>query len=93
VAADVTHGDHASGWGPSGEDGDPTAGWRPDTLAVRGGLARSDFDETAEALYLTQGYVYDSAAQAEAAFAGDIDRFIYSRTATRRSRSSRSGCA
>ena len=32
---------------------------RPDTLAVRGGLARSDFDETAEALFLTCGYVYE----------------------------------
>lgn len=52
---------------------------RPDTEAVRGGLMRSGFDETAEALYLTSGYVYDSAAEAEAAFAGDIDRFIYSR--------------
>ena len=55
------------------------AGWRPDTLAVRGGLNRSGFDETAEALYLTSGYVYDTAADAEAAFSGDLDRFIYSR--------------
>ncbi len=53
--------------------------WRPDTLAVRGGLARSDFNETAEALYLTSGFVYGSAAEAEAAFAGDVDRFVYSR--------------
>jgi O-succinylhomoserine sulfhydrylase len=52
---------------------------RPDTLAVRGGLDRSSFAETAEALFLTSGYVYDSAAQAEAAFAGDVKRFIYSR--------------
>jgi O-succinylhomoserine sulfhydrylase len=62
-----------------GPAGPPTAGWRPDTLAVRGGLSRSGFDETAEALYLTSGYVYDRAADAEAAFAGDLDRFIYSR--------------
>jgi len=53
--------------------------WRPDTLAVRGGLARSGFQETAEALYLTSGFVYDSAADAEAAFDGDVDRFVYSR--------------
>jgi O-succinylhomoserine sulfhydrylase len=46
---------------------------------VRGGLARSGFDETAEALYLTQGYVYETAAQAEAAFAGEVDHYIYSR--------------
>jgi O-succinylhomoserine sulfhydrylase len=53
--------------------------WRPDTLAVRGGLARTELAETAEALFLTQGYVYDSAGQAEAAFAGEVEHFIYSR--------------
>src|SRR5919206_90455 len=53
--------------------------WGPDTVAVRGGLARSGFDENAEALFLTQSYVYDSAAQAEAAFAGEVDHYIYSR--------------
>ena len=53
--------------------------WRPDTLAVRGGLARTGFDETAEALFLTSGFVYRTAADAEAAFAGDVDRFVYSR--------------
>lgn len=52
---------------------------RLDTILTRGGLERSGFDETAEALYLTSGYVYESAAEAEAAFAGDIDRYIYSR--------------
>lgn len=57
---------------------DPST-WRPDTLAVRGGLARSGFDETAEALYLTSGYVYGSAEEAAAAFEGDIDHFVYSR--------------
>ncbi len=49
------------------------------TLLVRGGLARSQFDETAEAIYATSGYVYGSAAEAEAAFAGEHDRYIYSR--------------
>ncbi len=53
--------------------------WRPSTVAVRGGLLRSDFDETSEALFLTQGYVYDNAAQAEAAFAGDVEHYMYSR--------------
>ena len=52
---------------------------RPDTLAVRGGLDRSGFEETSEALYLTSGFVYGSAEDAEAAFAGDEERFIYSR--------------
>lgn len=50
-----------------------------DTLAVRGGLTRSAFDETAEAIYATSGFVYSSAAEAEAAFAGETDRFIYGR--------------
>jgi len=49
------------------------------TLLVRGGLQRTAFDETAEGLFLTSGYVYDNAAEAEAAFAGERDRYIYSR--------------
>ncbi|MCV7180551.1 O-succinylhomoserine sulfhydrylase [Mycolicibacterium murale] len=49
------------------------------TIGVRGGLLRSNFEETAEALYLTSGYVYSSAADAEKAFTGEIDRFVYSR--------------
>ncbi|MBS3941930.1 MAG: O-succinylhomoserine sulfhydrylase [Actinobacteria bacterium] len=53
--------------------------WRPDTLAVRAGTQRSAFGETSEALFLTSGYVYESAAEAAAAFAGDVDRYIYSR--------------
>jgi O-succinylhomoserine sulfhydrylase len=59
---------------PGGRDG-----WRPATQAVRGGLARTNFDETAEALFMTSGFVYETAADAEAAFAGETDRFIYSR--------------
>ncbi|MCK8615561.1 O-succinylhomoserine sulfhydrylase [Gordonia sp. C13] len=54
-------------------------GLSPDTIAVRGGLARSGFYETAEALYLTSGYVYDSAEAAERAFTGEDQRFVYSR--------------
>lgn len=50
-----------------------------DTILTRGGLNRTGFEETAEALFLTSGYVYDSAAEAEAAFAGESDRYIYSR--------------
>ena len=52
---------------------------RPATLLVRGGQMRSDFDETAEALFLTSGFVYDSAAQAEATFAGTEQHYQYSR--------------
>jgi O-succinylhomoserine sulfhydrylase len=55
------------------------ADWRPQTRAVRGGLRRSDFEETSEALFLTSGYVYRSAEEAEAAFSGALDRFQYSR--------------
>ena len=58
---------------------DDTQQWRPDTLAVRAGLSRSGFEETAEAMYLTSGFVYDTAEEAEAAFKGDVDRFVYSR--------------
>ncbi|MFF0493833.1 O-succinylhomoserine sulfhydrylase [Nocardia sp. NPDC004068] len=51
----------------------------PATISVRGGLRRSGFEETAEALYLSSGFVYESAEAAEAAFTGDIEHFVYSR--------------
>ena len=51
------------------------------TNLVHGGSTRSEFGETSEALYLTQGFVYDSAEAAEARFAGDEDGFVYSRYA------------
>ena len=53
--------------------------WRPQTALVRGGLDRGPHRETAEALFLTSGFVYDRAADAEAAFKGETDRFIYTR--------------
>ncbi len=40
---------------------------RPQTELVRGGITRSGFDETSEALFLTSGYIYPSAEEAEAA--------------------------
>lgn len=55
--------------------------WRSATQLVRGGLTRSDAQETAEGLFLTSGYVYDKAEDAEAAFKQDIERFVYSRYA------------
>lgn len=55
--------------------------FRPQTRLVRGGLERSAFDETSEALYLTSGYVYETAEEAEAAFKGDRSRYVYSRYA------------
>ncbi len=53
--------------------------WRPQTRAVRGGLNRSNFDETSEALFLTSGYAYNSAEEAEATFKGESKHFQYSR--------------
>ncbi len=49
------------------------------TDLVRGGLTRTPWDETSEALILTSGFVYGSAEEAEAAFAGEEERYIYSR--------------
>ncbi|MCV7257680.1 O-succinylhomoserine sulfhydrylase [Mycobacterium shimoidei] len=51
----------------------------PATTGVRGGVLRSQFEETAEAMYLSSGYVYPSAADAEQAFTGEVDRYVYSR--------------
>jgi O-succinylhomoserine sulfhydrylase len=53
--------------------------FRPATVLVRGGSTRSNHDETSEALFLTSGFVYDTAAQAEAAFTGSSTHYIYSR--------------
>lgn len=58
---------------------DTSRKYRQETTLVRGGLARSPFHETSEALYLNSGYVFDNAAQAEAAFKGENDSYIYSR--------------
>ena len=58
---------------------DKEKSWCPRTQLVRGGTQRSAFDETSEAIFMTSGFVYDSAEQAEAAFKNEIDRFIYSR--------------
>ncbi|OYW07306.1 MAG: O-succinylhomoserine sulfhydrylase, partial [Rhodospirillales bacterium 12-71-4] len=52
---------------------------RPATLLVRGGQMRSNHDETSEALYLTSGFVYESAGQAEDTFLGTTQHYQYSR--------------
>jgi O-succinylhomoserine sulfhydrylase len=54
---------------------------RPATRLVHGGVQRSHHGETAEALFLTSGYVYDDAEQAEATFAGTAEHYQYSRFA------------
>jgi O-succinylhomoserine sulfhydrylase len=53
--------------------------WRSATNLVRGGTNRSNFAETNEAIFMTSGYVYETAEQAQRAFKGEEDRFIYSR--------------
>jgi len=55
--------------------------YRTATRLVHGGVQRSHHGETAEALYLTSGYVYDDAEQAEATFTGTIEHYQYSRFA------------
>jgi O-succinylhomoserine sulfhydrylase len=56
-----------------------TARYRPETRLVHSGTLRSQFGETSEALFLTQGFVYDTAEQCEARFKGDETGFLYSR--------------
>jgi O-succinylhomoserine sulfhydrylase len=55
--------------------------YRPETRLVQSGVLRSQFGETSEALFLTQGYVYENSAQAEARFKGEDDGYQYSRFA------------
>jgi O-succinylhomoserine sulfhydrylase len=52
---------------------------RPETQLVHGGTLRSPFGETSEALFLTQGFVYTSAEQAEARFKNEDPGYQYSR--------------
>ncbi|WP_454915733.1 O-succinylhomoserine sulfhydrylase [Xanthobacter sediminis] len=53
----------------------------PETRLVHAGTTRSPFGETSEALFLTQGFVYDDAASCEARFKGEDPGFVYSRYA------------
>ena len=53
--------------------------WRPATRMVRGGTRRSEHGETSEAIFMTSGYVYDDAGEAEARFKGNAPGFVYSR--------------
>jgi len=65
----------------SGSDSEKPEDWEIATRLVRGGTMRSPFGETAEAIFLTQSFVYDSAESADARFAGDQPGFVYSRYA------------
>ncbi|HEY1722186.1 MAG TPA: O-succinylhomoserine sulfhydrylase [Magnetospirillaceae bacterium] len=58
---------------------DSSNDWGLATRLIRGGLNRSENCETSEALYLTSGFVYDSAEEAEESFDGRRKRFVYSR--------------
>ena len=58
-----------------------TSKYRPETRLVQSGILRSQFGETSESLFLTQGYVYDNSAQAEARFKGEDHGYQYSRFA------------
>jgi O-succinylhomoserine sulfhydrylase len=60
-------------------DASSTARYRPETRLVHSGTLRSQFGETSEALFLTQGFIYDSAEQCEARFKGEDPGFLYSR--------------
>ena len=53
--------------------------WKKRTLAVRGGTQRTPFQETSEALFMTSGYAYEAAEEAEARFKGEIGGYQYSR--------------
>jgi O-succinylhomoserine sulfhydrylase len=68
-------------WGDQGANHRPDPAWEldPQTLSVRGGLVRTGFGETSEALFLNSGFTYASAEQAEGAFAEEIDHYLYSR--------------
>ena len=65
----------------SGKKKSNSAKWRQRTRLVRGGQERSAFEETSEGLFLTSGYVYGTADEAEKAFKGDVERYMYSRYA------------
>ncbi|MDP1639880.1 MAG: O-succinylhomoserine sulfhydrylase [Hyphomicrobium sp.] len=57
----------------------PPKKWAPETQLVHGGSLRSQFGETSEAMFLTQGFVYASAEQAEARFKNEDPGYQYSR--------------
>ncbi len=69
------------GYQPLPERPEPQWSLHPETQAVRAGLARSGFGETAEALYLTSGFTYSSAEEAVDSFTDQTDHFVYGRFA------------
>ena len=67
------------GYQPRSARQEPDWEVNPQTAAVRAGLARSGFGETAEALYLTSGFTYSSAEEAVDSFTDEVDHYLYSR--------------
>ena len=75
----MTQRNHPWGYQNPGNGQAPDWELHPETTAVRGGLMRSGFGETGEALYLSSGFTYDSAEQAASAFRDETEHFLYSR--------------
>ncbi len=70
-------------WGYQPINDRPEPDWElnSQTKSVRSGLARSGFGETSEALYLTSGFTYSTAEEAETAFKDELDHYLYGRFA------------
>ena len=69
------------GYQPINERPEPDWELNSQTKSVRAGLARSGFGETSEALYLTSGFTYSTAEEAETAFKDELDHYLYGRFA------------
>lgn len=69
----------AGGPTPASDRPDPLADLHPETRLVHAGILRSPYGETAETLYLTQGFVYDRAETAEARFKNEDPGYQYTR--------------
>ena len=67
------------GYQPRNARQEPDWEINPQTAAVRAGLSRSGFGETAEALYLSSGFTYSSAEEAVDSFTDEVDHYLYSR--------------
>ncbi len=77
----MSHAHRPWGYQPPEEGHSPDWKLHPQTEAIRAGTERSGFGETSEALYLTSGFTYTNAEQAEHAFIDEVDHYVYSRFA------------
>ena len=68
-------------WGYREQQNRTEPDWQldPQTQSVRGGLSRTGYGETSEALFLNSGFTYASAEEAESSFAEETDHYLYSR--------------